>query len=438
MGTWDVTDTTTTETEQESGHSKHKTRYGVVETTVTRNTSNSGVEVENIGDEVRVEMTPGGLYNRTVTTAAREDVGTIARACEKDVFHETDSTTENKKDDPGEQHVEAGDGKHGSKSARMTDMGTWDVTDTTTTETEQGWTYDQRKTLRGTRTTTIKRNTADNSTDTPNVGDEVHLEMTPGGRYNRTETKLSVQTGLGIRDAYADTHHDHSETHTRVGNASTAARDKLEVGERTSSDSRQNEDGTWDNTDMRAEGEAQELSLTFQSDERKASYKWWLNQQPGYSQEVASGLDKKHRNNVSGQVNDFGLENGSATSYQVKDSDGDGDFVSWGWNMMAGREYYEYRQHRVNTGGTPEIKSQRAKFKRYHGEGLWRKYMNAINALKRMLESGSGGGHSLPAGYGVDRYSFGLHTLVSGRRCYRIQVVSNGVQVGNWEDVVVN
>lgn len=414
-----------------AAHSKRKSRYGVVETVTDRNTTDSSVEVENIGDEVRVEMTPGGRYNRTVTTAAREDLGTVARACEKNVFQETDSTTENKKDDPGKQHAEAGDGKYGSKSARMTDMGTWDVTDTTTTETEQGWTYDQRKTLRGLRITTIKRNTADNSTDTPNVGDEVHLEMTPGGRYNRTETKLSVVPGLPIRDAYTDSHLEHTELHTRVEAASIAARDdSLEIGERTGSDSRQNDDGTWDNTNNIATGQAQALSITYQSREQTATYKWWVNQRPGYSQEVASGFVAARSNSINARINDFGLEDGSSSSSPAGSGNGGGeDVVSWGWNMREAAHVTIRTTINHSYGPcTYELAATR-----FYAEGLWRHYWEAFKAWKRLLTDSSE--NAWAKQYDLSRLTFSPFTLASGTKCYRISFMSPPKPEGEWKKV---
>ncbi len=112
-----------------------KTLRGTVKTTLDRNQSEAAETTGlSVGDEVRVEKTPGGLYNNTKSSVTAEATGEIQRSCEKsgDVRH-TDATTKNVAENPGGGCVSAGANIVNRKTVRKTEEGTFDVTEEKTT-----------------------------------------------------------------------------------------------------------------------------------------------------------------------------------------------------------------------------------------------------------------------------------------------------------------
>ena len=111
-GTWDVSRTETTELPVVGAQKmRQKTLRGVTETTVDRNVDNSDVSVTDIGDRVQVEQTPGGKWNRTVTTVSKESVGDVGSICETTVFEHRHVESENVSSRPEKEASSAGGGK---------------------------------------------------------------------------------------------------------------------------------------------------------------------------------------------------------------------------------------------------------------------------------------------------------------------------------------
>ena len=139
--TWNNREDTTTEKESTGARVvKRKTLRGITTSTTDRNTTNSDATVTNVGDQVEVEKTPGGLYNRTVTTVDKTPVGTISESCSATPAVHTDTKTSNVPDgqQPDPKHQTATVNVEKTVEARRTDEGTWDVTERTSTHTPFG------------------------------------------------------------------------------------------------------------------------------------------------------------------------------------------------------------------------------------------------------------------------------------------------------------
>ena len=253
-GTWDVTRTETTEIEQVGAQkTKQKTLRGVTETTVDRNVDDGDVTVTNVGDRVSVEMTPGGKWNRTVTTVSKEPVGDVGSNCEKTVFQHTHVESENVPDRPAPEASSAGGGKTYQVQARATEDGTWDVSRTTVEETKDVTAqHVMRKTLRGVTETTITRSTSDSSVRVSEIGDEVRVEQTPGGLWNRTETHASHEAVGVVGKSCSSTpavHTDVTVSNVRNGSQPEPQHQSPEVNVEKTVETRRTEEGTWDVTE---------------------------------------------------------------------------------------------------------------------------------------------------------------------------------------------
>ena len=253
-GTWDVTRTETTEIERKGAQkTKQKTLRGVTETTVDRNVDDGDVTVTNVGDRVSVEMTPGGKYNRTVTTVSKEPVGDVGSNCEKTVFQHTHVESENVPDRPEPEAGSAGGGKTYQVQARATEEGTWDVSRTTVEETKDITAqHVMRKTLRGVTETKITRSTSDSSVNVSEIGDEVRVEQTPGGLWNRTETHASHEAVGVIGKSCSSTPAVHTDTvlsNVPDGKQPEPRHQSPEVNVERTVETRRTEEGTWDVTE---------------------------------------------------------------------------------------------------------------------------------------------------------------------------------------------
>lgn len=229
--------------------SQRKTLRGVVKTTVTRGSSSGSVGVTDVGDEVIVEKTPGGLWTRTVTTRSNSPVEQIGSDCQKDVFSHQHTTVRNQSAKPAEDVTSAGGGVYHSRSARRTEEGTWDVTERKTTETQAVSRKSKRKTLRGVVEVTETRNDTDGTVNVADVGDEVTVEQTPGGRWNRTVKSIASSAVGKIATSCQQTIFNHEHSVTSNENKAPVPEAAVASGGVVSEVSaRQTEEGTWDVT----------------------------------------------------------------------------------------------------------------------------------------------------------------------------------------------
>lgn len=188
-------------------------RKGTRTTTVSRNqavaASTSGLSV---GTEVRVEKTPGRLYNNTVTTWNKETMK-VGVDCEDDAFRHVDENTEAVSSLP-DGHVSAGSaGKSSKRSAAIDDDGAIiQTTKTTQEKTVKAAVTQTEVTLRGRRVTTVNRSMPAAASAPTAIGSSVRNEMTAGGWYDQTIVAIGkkdvgelrtecVKTGLEHRDS---------------------------------------------------------------------------------------------------------------------------------------------------------------------------------------------------------------------------------------------
>ena len=221
---------------------------GVVtsETTVATNPlPETGLE---LGEQVRNERRPDGLYDVTHVKVSRESVGDIGSSCGRTVFEHQHAETRNEAVRPEDEADFAGGGKTYQVQSRATEEGTWDVTRTETTEIKQtGAQKTKQKTLRGVTETTVDRNVDNDDVTVTNIGDRVSVEMTPGGKYNRTVTKVSKENVGDIGSSCETTVFEHRH----VESENVASRPEKEAdfaggGKTYQVQSRATEEGTWD------------------------------------------------------------------------------------------------------------------------------------------------------------------------------------------------
>lgn len=229
-----------------------KTVRGVVRTDFYRNTTTSSASVSAVGDEVTVERTPGGRFNRTVTQAVKTSVGPVAGQCQRTIFEHVDSTTTNSSSGSIGAHASsAGGGKLFERAVRLTDEGTFDITERVTTENAvTNAVVTSRRTARGTVTSVTDRNVSSEGLMELEVGQEIRIEKTPGGRFNRTFTTVEKTSGpTEVFRGCSDVAAEHVDTVT-VNQAGPPGEDHVTAGENEAKavECRLTDDGTFDVT----------------------------------------------------------------------------------------------------------------------------------------------------------------------------------------------
>ncbi len=198
-------------------------RKGTRRTVVDRNqaepASTEGVEM---GGSVKVEKTPGKLYNNTVSSWVRAALMKVASVCKIDIFSHRHSKTEAGLDKIPEGDV-TGSGEGGVVKTRTTQMDDdGSITETLETETEkevrnyrESWVYG----LFGRRHRVEHQHVPSPlSPPTPTkdtVGKTVVNEKTPGGLYNTTEEDIDrTADKVDSGDGCAKTVFEHVDTTT--------------------------------------------------------------------------------------------------------------------------------------------------------------------------------------------------------------------------------
>ena len=321
-GTWDVTRTETTEIAvMGAQRMKQKTLRGVTETTVDRNVDNSDVSVTNIGDRIQVEQTPGGKYNRTVTTVTTEAAGEIAKDCQKTVFEHTDETVTNQLTEPADKEASAaGSGKTYRKTTRKTDEGTFDVTEQETTEEPVSNAVVQyRKTLRGTIQTTTDRNQEQPLAGTGlAVGETRRSEKTPGGRYNNTTEAVTPEAAGKIVDGL-DKETVKSTTFVTNNQATDPGTITLtaEVNKSKRKVSRKTDAANWDVEEQETDYTPVQTSKTWTDERGTHVYCSYRNQTQPLTPGAPDGGGTWTNTTARFSENDHGSFDGSYTCFQV-------------------------------------------------------------------------------------------------------------------------
>lgn len=186
-----------------------RTTRGTIKVTTNRNQAGQADAGKmSLGTTVRNEQTPGGRWNQTVssrvTNSKGGDLGGSRRAT---VFSIVDEKFRNELS--WSPSVTAGGGRTEQSTGRLTDEGTYDVTDSTVKELQYNDAVtDVQETVRAKVNRTTHRNLRSkiNMTD---IGTKVVNEVTDGGLYNVTATTVSPYSGsdrsVYESDAFSET-----------------------------------------------------------------------------------------------------------------------------------------------------------------------------------------------------------------------------------------
>ena len=234
---------------------RRRTVRGTTERIVNRHMQSAAPAPEGLGS-VTNTVTDSGRIDQEITRVWHTDPLDAGAECRTTVFEHQEADRTIRPEKPPRHYREAGEGRRYERTSRITEEGSFDVTETETVELPvAGSTRSWRKTLRGVRETTVDRNAA-RALDGGNlqVGDERQSEMTPGGLWNNTTVTFSKEP-VGVVGSDCQTtvfEHQHS------GLENVAERPAEEApgagGGRTyRKTSRQTEEGTWDVTTVETE-----------------------------------------------------------------------------------------------------------------------------------------------------------------------------------------
>ena len=210
---------TTTERQAAGAVTETEARLrGTITTTVNRNMEEKADEANlPVGTSVRNEQTPGGRWTQTIREMTGKVAGKIREMCRKTVFRHVHATTTNVVEDPGFDHEEsAGDGVVRETDVQKTDMDTFDVTTTETTEQPvQGAVTETRKFIDGTVTRTVNLSQPSKASEEElDVGDSVKNEKTDGGLWNQTIERSAAGAAGVIVETCENTALVHSHART--------------------------------------------------------------------------------------------------------------------------------------------------------------------------------------------------------------------------------
>lgn len=197
---------------------RSKRLHAVTRSTTDRNQPTAITDTAGtlkVGETVRSQKTPGGLYDNTHVQVDEEEVGVIGEDCAKTIFEHDHKVHSNVAEKPAPEAAAAGGGHVYGKTARQTEYGTWNVTESDSLEQPvENAVVDRRMTLHGLTESVTNRNQSAPLPAPSKIGHSVVNRKTPGGLYDTVET-VEGKTPAGLisegctRDGY--THH-HSET----------------------------------------------------------------------------------------------------------------------------------------------------------------------------------------------------------------------------------
>ena len=227
---------------------RRRTVRGTTERIVNRHMRSAAPAPEGLGS-VTNTVTDSGRIDQEITRVWHTDPLDAGAECRTTVFEHQEADRTIRPEKPPRHYREAGEGRRYERTSRITEEGSFDVTETETVELPvAGSTRSWRKTLRGVRETTVDRNAA-RALDGGNlqVGDERQSEMTPGGLWNNTTVTFSKEPVGEIGEACQAT----AVTHVHSSTENVASKPSVEQGTvgpnvEKSMSARETEEGTWD------------------------------------------------------------------------------------------------------------------------------------------------------------------------------------------------
>lgn len=352
-GTWNVTESDSLELPvSEARVSKKKTLHGMVTSTTARNQPLPGPTPSKVGEGTTNQKTPGGLYDVTLDSVEVEPAGKIAESCEKTQFEHQHTEVENKAAPDASEADSASGGVISKVSSRETELGTWDVTTTKTTElpvSEASKRY--QKTLHGTVETTVNRNQASAlSGGGMKVGETRQSEKTPGGLYNNTQSLVVNEPAGKIGEAGVEDRHSRtvSETVNQMEMEDTAP--TFSEGEIVRKTSSMNSDGTADVQTHTVTAKPSMNRYSWTDDNGTHTRISYRNQPTDQTNRIPDSADNS---SASDNLNDFGLHDGTVAWFNSSSSSGSGDTIfirhgpvvkAWQMRMRPPKNIREVRE----------------------------------------------------------------------------------------------
>lgn len=205
-----------------------KGRKGTRKSVTDSNQPSPAPLTPDVGGSVRVEKTPGRLFNNTVVMWIKTAAEKVASVCKFDIFSHSHSETKSGLASLPEGDVpKAANGVIHTRRADMDDEGA--ITQTDETETEQPVPGAVKRYVvgrNGVRTSVTDRNVAAEpgppAFSVANIGKSVTVEKTPGGLNNVTQEEIDRSgTALKTGDSCEKTVFEHSHTQTNADPSGT-------------------------------------------------------------------------------------------------------------------------------------------------------------------------------------------------------------------------
>lgn len=182
-------------------------RVTVVDTNQESEASFSDVQV---GGSVRVEKTPGGLFNNTVTTWDKSQQVKAGDLCTIDVFHHQHDVTKSEESMPSDSDHVQGSGANGLVVTRRVDMDEEGAISSTTSKnqeilaprSEESWQMGLHGIVHTVKHRNVAPSDADHygaeptSHDLSKVGSSLRRDETPGGWYDVTIADVDRVPGI--------------------------------------------------------------------------------------------------------------------------------------------------------------------------------------------------------------------------------------------------
>ena len=310
---------------------RSKRLHAVTRSTTDRNQPTAITDTAGtlkVGETVRSQKTPGGLYDNTHVQVDEEEVGVIGEDCSKTIFEHDHKVHSNVAEKPAPEAAAAGGGHVYGKTARQTEYGTWNVTESDSKEQAvSNAVKEYRKTLHGTvESTTDKNQASPLSGNGLKVGESRQSRKTPGGLYDNTTSRVENEAAGKVGESGSETQFtkDVSKSVNQLEMEDTTP--QFSVGQVIRKTSRLNNDGTADVDTHTTTAKPSVNRYSWTDDRGRHTVIRYRNQPRDMASSVPSTADTSH---VGDTLNEFGLHDGMVTwSYLDGSSSGGGSGAS--------------------------------------------------------------------------------------------------------------
>ena len=310
---------------------RSKRLHAVTRSTTDRNQPTAITDTAGtlkVGETVRSQKTPGGLYDNTHVQVDEEEVGVIGEDCSKTIFEHDHKVHSNVAEKPAPEAAAAGGGHVYGKTARQTEYGTWNVTESDSKEQAvSNAVKEYRKTLHGTvESTTDKNQASPLSGNGLKVGESRQSRKTPGGLYDNTTSRVENEAAGKVGESGSETQFtkDVSKSVNQLEMEDTTP--QFSVGQVVRKTSRLNNDGTADVDTHTTTAKPSVNRYSWTDDRGRHTVIRYRNQPRDMASSVPSTADTSH---VGDTLNEFGLHDGTVTwSYLDGSSSGGGSGAS--------------------------------------------------------------------------------------------------------------